>query len=529
MVSGRRARMAARRLALAAALLGAAACGSFGAQRTSDVLIENVEVEAGAGRPARIVFDLAWESSFRDEINHDGVWVFAKVREPGELWRHASISTESSDHRVGADNGVPATIEPSADGVGAFLYRAGDGFSAIDWDGVSLSADPGAAALTPEAEIEVVALPMVYVPEGPFLLGDGTSVAALFAAQFSAGSTTAPFGVDDEGAIVLGGGGEGSLGNHDRRVPATTPQQYWDDFSDSARRDLPAAFPEGFTGFWVMRHELTQGDYARFLSLLDAAQQMTRNPASSIPAGEAHRYAIAPKEPFHVTPYNRAANWLSWMDLAAYADWSGLRPMTELEYEKASRGGRIPDAGEFAWGPEAPPAGKYNLQDAGTPQELVTNQVAGANVAFDGTIGLASSIAGPLRAGAFVPLATSRLGFGGSYYRITELSGNVAEMVVTVGRPTGRRFGGVPGDGVLSSAGNAGGAEVELWPGARRVAVGVYEVLNADGSGTRGGDWTSETRALRVSDREQVNKPADHRDMRWGGRLARSAGEPTGR
>jgi len=525
MVSGRRTLTAGQRLTLAVALLGAAACGSFGPQRTSDVLIENVVVEpaAGAGQPARIVFDIAWDASFRDEINHDGVWLFAKVREPGERWRHAVISSSLSDHRIGANNGVLATIEPASDGFGAFLYRTDDGFSAIDWDGVSLGVDPAAGTLAPESEVAVVALPMVYVPEGPFLLGDGVSVAALFAAQFGAGSTTAPFAVDDEGAIVLGGGAEESLGNRDRSVPTTTSQQYWDDFSDSERQDLPAGFPKGFAGFWVMRHELTQGDYARFLSMLDPAQQMTRNPAAAIPAGEAHRYAISPQEPYTVTPYNRAANWLSWMDLAAYADWSGLRPMTELEYEKASRGDRIPDPGEFAWGPEAPPAGKYNLQDAGTPQELVSNQAAGANVAFDGTIGLASSIAGPLRAGAFQPLATSRLGFGGSYYRITELSGNVAEMVVTVGRSTGRRFRGVHGDGALSSAGNAGGPEVELWPGARRAAAGGYEVLNADGSGTRGGDWASDARALRVSDREQINKPADRRDMRWGGRLARSA------
>ena len=29
---------------------------------------------------------------------------------------------------------------------------------------------------------------------------------------------------------------------------------------------------------------------------------------------------------------------ISWSDMSAYLDWSGLRPMTELEYEKACRG-----------------------------------------------------------------------------------------------------------------------------------------------------------------------------------------------
>jgi formylglycine-generating enzyme required for sulfatase activity len=504
-----------------------AGCGGFGRTVYSAVRIENLSVEMplANAQPARIVFDIAWDASFRDDLNWDAVWVFAKFREAGQPWRHARMSTASSAHRIGANNGVLATLAPSSDGLGLFLYRAEDGFTSIDWDQVSLSWDlsDGGVDKSAAVEVEVIALEMVYVPEGPFLLGDGTNVEALFAAQFERGTSRQPFEVGSEAAITLGGGGDDSLGNNDRRVSSTTAQQYWDDFSDSTRQILPPEFPKGFAGFYVMKHELTQGDYARFLNLLDASQQGTRNPAAEVPTGEEHRYAISADATFTATPYNRAAHWLSWMDLAAFADWSGLRPMTELEFEKAARGPRIPDAGEFAWGPEAPPAGKYNLQDPDTPEELVINQRDGVNVVFDGTVGLASSIAGPLRVAAFRPLATSRLGVGASYYRATEMSGNVAEMVVTVGRSTGRRYRGGHGDGELSPAGNAGGAEVELWPGARRAARGGYDVLDADGSGTRGGDWTAEARALRVSDREDVNKPADRRDMRWGGRLVRSA------
>lgn len=507
----------------------AAGCGGFGSVAYSDVRIENVSIEMPLtnAQPARIVFDIAWDTSFRDDLNRDAVWVFAKFREPGQVWRHVRMSSASSAHRIGANNGVLATLEPSSDGLGLFLYRAEDGFTSIDWDQVSLSWDLSVAGVDRSAtvEVEVIAFEMVYVPEGPFLLGDGTNVEALFAAQFERGTLRQPFEVSSEAAIVLGGGGDDSLGNHDRRVPSSTPQQYWDDFSDRTRQALPAEFPKGFAGFYVMKHELTQGDYARFLNLLEPSQQATRNPAVEVPGGEQHRYAISAGAPFRATPYNRAAHWLSWMDLAAFADWSGLRPMTELEFEKAARGDRFPDAGEFAWGPESPPAGKYNLQDADTPGELVSNQQNGANVVFDGTVGLASSIAGPLRVAAFVPLAVSRLGAGGSYYRITEMSGNLAEMVVTVGRSSGRRYRGGHGDGELSPAGNAGGAEVEFWPGARRAASGGYEVLDADGSGTRGGDWTAGARSLRVSDREEVNKAADRRDMRWGGRLARSERE----
>jgi len=508
-------------------LLAAVGCSGLGAGGYSDVLIDNVTLEMPLtdAQPARIVFDIAWENSFRDDLNWDAVWVFVKFREPGQPWRHAGISTTPAAHRIAENNGVLATLAPSADGRGIFLHRADDGVSAIDWDRVSLAWSLVGDGIDKNAsvEIEVVGLPMVYIPEGPFNLGDGTVVEALIAAQFERGASHQPFVIDSEAAITLGGGGDDRLGNHNRRVSSSTSQQFWDDFSDGAPQTLAAEFPKGFAAFYVMRHELTQGDYARFLNLIDRSQQGTRNPASGVPVGEEHRYAISADAVFRATPYNRAANYLSWMDVAAFADWSGLRPMSELEFEKAARGDRYPDAGEFAWGPEVPPAGKYSLQDDGTPEELIINQSKGANVAFDGTIGLASSVSGPLRAGAFVPLATSRLNFGGSYYRVTEMSGNVAEMVVTVGRSAGRRYQGRHGDGQLSPAGNAAGTEVEWWPGARRVASGGYEVLNADGTGTRGGDWASEIRRLQVSDREDINKPADHRDMRWGGRLVRSA------
>ncbi len=508
-------------------LVAAAGCSGFGSGGYSDVRIDNITLEMPPtdAQPASITFDVAWDNSFRDDLNWDGVWVFVKFREPGQPWRHADISTAPSAHRIGENNGVLATLAPAADGRGIFLHRADDGFSSIDWDRVSLAWPLAGDGVDKSAvvEIEVIGLQMVYIPEGPFMLGDGTTVEALAAAQFERGASQQPFEIDSEAAITLGGGGGNDLGNHNRRVSSATPQQFWDDFSSATRQTLPPEFPKGFAAFYVMKNELTQGDYARFLNLIDPSQQGTRNPSGGVSAGEEHRYAISPGATFRVTPYNRAANHLSWMDVAAFADWSGLRPMSELEFEKAARGDRYPDPGEFAWGPEVPPAGKYALQDEDTPEELITNQSEGANVAFAGTIGLASSVSGPLRAGAFVPLATSRLSFGGSYYRVTEMSGNVAEMVVTVGRSAGRRYQGRHGDGELSPAGNASGDEVEWWPGARRVASGGYEVLNADGAGTRGGDWASEIRRLQVSDREDINKPADHRDMRWGGRLVRSA------
>ena len=513
-------------IALATALAGCSFLGGGGSY--SDVVIENVALAMppSGGQTATISLDIGWSYSFRDELNWDAAWVFVKFRESGGAWRHASLSSSAADHAIGANYGVLGRIVPAADGRGVFMHRAQDGFGAIGWEDVTLAWDAGADGVDPSSsvEVEVIALQMVYIPEGPFMLGDGLSVQGQVSAQFESGRDNRPFEMTSEESLTLGGSAGSNLGNHDRQVSSATAQQFWDDFGATTTRSLPAEFPKGFAAFYVMKHEITQGEYARFLNTLDRSQQESRNPAINIRPSERHRYAISESAPFRVAPHNRAANYLSWMDIATFADWSGLRPMTELEFEKAARGDRAPEPGEFAWGPEAPPAAKYTLEDADTPDETIANQQAGGvNVAFGGTVGIASSISGPLRTGAFFPRANSRLEFGGSYYRVMEMSGNVAEIVISVGRSAGRRFRGVPGDGELSWDGNAAGSEVEFWPGARRAAEGGYEVRGADGTGLRGGDWSSEIRRLHVSDREEINKPADRRDMRWGGRLVRSA------
>ena len=67
--------------------------------------------------------------------------------------------------------------------------------------------------------------------------------------------------------------------------------------------------------------------------------------------------------------------YMCWADCATYADWAGLRPMTELEFEKACRGPLKPVPDEYAWGTAAvagsnskePPRDGYALRNAGQP------------------------------------------------------------------------------------------------------------------------------------------------------------------
>jgi hypothetical protein len=82
--------------------------------------------------------------------------------------------------------------------------------------------------------------------------------------------------------------------------------------------------------------------------------------------------------------------WLSWDDGATFAAWAGLRPMTELEHEKALRGPRLPVPAEAAhsfWG-GSNGGGRYNAHPR-EPQVTVANA---AGRAFKGAHGNGTTV-----------------------------------------------------------------------------------------------------------------------------------------
>jgi hypothetical protein len=205
---------------------------------------------------------------------------------------------------------------------------------------------------------------------------------------------------------------------------------------------------------------------------------------------------------------NVACNYLGWADDAAYADWSGLRPMTELEFEKACRGPLAAVTGEYAWGTAAVAGSAYTLSNAATASEgIATNySTTAGNAMYASTEG---TIGGPVRVGIFAANGSNsgRVSAGASYWGIMELSGNLWERPVAIGNETGRTFTGTHGDGVLASSGDANAAS---WPS-----------IDGEGAGWRGGSLGYTTSNMWVSDRDLAGSSSSYRGNITGFRAVR--------
>lgn len=423
--------------------------------RADPARISNVAVSpAAADGVSAITFDLAWDSSWRATWEEaadrtggkeaikleswDAAWVFVKFRKPDGQWMHATLSAKTGDHTAPAG----AALDVGADdagkkGLGVFVYRAGPGSGPVGWKGVTLrwlsagdglaKADrivvatdgmaaqakqndppsvhdndrddsgsdeivkmlgaPSASVKAGAVQIRVVALRMVRVPEGPFWAGDGGTEA--LAGQFTAGNSIQPFRIESEAALTLGGDGPMHLGN-------SGGLNTRDDFSSVLTRSLPGSFPKGTAAFYCMRRELTCGEFVTYLNTIGGGQRGA--PSKGLAAdNEIHLKGTGADAVYAARDPDRTC--LPDSEALAYTAWAGLRPMTELEFEKAGRGAIKPVPGEFAWG------------------------TAGTNDSGD------------------------RAAARASYWGILDLSGGAWEFTVAAGSPAGRLFNGRHGDG----------------------------------------------------------------------------------
>ncbi len=496
-------------------------CALLAAQRgeCSDVVVSSIVV----GTPNQvsgevsISFDISWTHSWRTvstPYTWDAAWVFMKYRVNGGAWNHARLN--ETGHTVPSNTALTIGLANTNSSfnitnnpaVGAFIFRRTSGSGNFSATGVSLSWNYAAngVTITDNIEVQVYAVEMVYVSQGPFYAGDSDTSTA----SFKQGSSDSdPWFIDREDALSTtdsSGNGTGT-GQFDRLFynPPTT-----DGDGNGAVYSLPASFPKGFAPYYVMKGHISQRQWVSFFNTLSATQKATRD--ITVDKGDSLSYrnnvsyttgnATLPDQGGGTTYGLVGMSYLSWGDVAAFLDWAALRPMSELEFEKVARGGLTAVPGEYAWG-----------STAATQATSIINSAQGSERTQSGSrisYGNHASVQGPLRTGSFGYLVTSREEAGAGFYGAMDLSGSLWDRVVTVGNTTGRAFNGsLHGDGVLNASGNA---DTSGWPAS-----------NAEGAGFRGGSWYDSLTLARLSDRSRAALIDTTRANTFGGRGVRSA------
>ena len=513
-------------------LLACMVAAGFNSASANNVAVTNVsltgrDVSAGTNNAANfalVQFDISWENSWRTSSasnNWDAAWVFVKYRVSGGVWNHAKINLTGHTAPAGS------TITPAGDNTGVFIYRDADGAGTFTKTGVRLRWNYGANGVADNAmvDVQVFAIEMVYVPQCAFSLGSGGGDTSEF---YQYPTKTNPFPVTSEDAISVG---------------ATDGYLYYaahGSFGGDLAGPIPAVYPKGYNAFYCMKYEISQQQYVDFLNTLTYVQQSwccttnvsTQNNPNAVvgtgPLSASHlnRNGIGIKVSGVATTtpavygcnldsnavfgeatdgQNIACNFLNWHHIASYCDWSGLRPMTELEYEKACRGPASAVPEEYPWGTTSMTQNAAAIVNPGTANEA--SGTPGANA----TVNNAASVQGPIRVGVFATSTSTREAAGATYYGILDMCGNLTERVVNAGYLSGRSYTGLHGDGVLNSIGEA---TTDYWPAINGnliagTASGVYggtvgvKMNAAAGAGYRGANWSTNDapRSDRVSDR----------------------------
>lgn len=416
------------------------------------------------------------------------------------IWEHAHLGNSATHSSpagttitVGCADALLAYSSTNP-GVGVFIHRSVDGSGALSAPGCQLQWLHGAQGITIGTALEVCvhAVEMVLVPTGNYYLGGGGTWAFR----------------------------NGTGGITPRLITSENLLPYADTFTATLsyggaglNLDFSAGFPKGHEGFYCMKYELSQGEFVAYLNKLTRLQQALTVATNVLPGvtSVVNRYVMSNS----ATVVNRsaircpatidatrpitfvcdadgdgvgdeaddgawiAANYVNAPNALAYLDWCGLRPMSEMEFEKACRGPGLPVANDV------PTGGNTSSVIAPTGQTGLNTATEDVDAAANGSFG--STFPGPFRCGVFAEAGATRASAGASYYGIMDLGGNVAEYTISAGYLSlsfQRRF---HGNGTLTFLGTH---DVLSWP---------FDGFT--GYAPRGGSWSSIVQDQRVSDR----------------------------
>ncbi|MEP1032002.1 SUMF1/EgtB/PvdO family nonheme iron enzyme [Ekhidna sp.] len=413
----------------------------------TDVEVTYVESVRGLdSEPYAINFTISWKNSWHNERNRDAAWVFFKLDlEDGS--RHQYLKAGSAKMLWKGANAMPdAKIEVAEDGAGLFVFPGTKYRGDITYH-ITVERDTTKTNFRTRFErMEAIAIEMVYIPEGGFTLGDPLKEALNFGAFYqsdSNGDFDGLFKITSASQEIPVGPDKGSLYYQSRN----------NIYQGDQKGTIPSDFPNGYESFYIMKYEVTQGQYARFLNLIGKTAATVRVNFGS-PNYKKHGGTIELKDGKYVAAAPDRRNvYFHWDDMMAFTDWAALRPYTELEFTKACRGPLRPKSREYPWNTSSIDR-MVNRIDPVTQEQVFLNGMTEADLTEE-----------------------NREIFGASYYWVMNLAGSMWEKVITVGDEKGRSFKGVHGDGSISYYGYA---DVEDWP------EGFREV---EGYGYRGGGY----------------------------------------
>ena len=382
----------------------------------NNILVQNVTTTGNnaTNKTIQVQFDMSWDNSWRDSINWDAAWVFLKFKNASGVWQHAQLNTTGFAN----GNGTANTMQVTSDKVGCWVYRSAQGSGTFNSTTMQLQWNYGLSGLTSVTglEVRVFAVEMVYVPEGDF-----NCAKDFYFSGSSSGSLTAP----GQNLPVMNTKITPSLTYNDGT--ATTLRIKGDAGLDTDNNGTidNTSYPTGYRHFYCYKYEMTEQQYADFLNTLTATQRTTLGVAGT-------GITLSNGQYFSSTP-NKACGNATAARLFAYADWSGVRPMSFLEFNKASYGPLQPvyntsccpnPNGYSAWG-----------TSNSRPTNFVVLNSTCSNIANVGYAGSSTS---------------TRANSGASYYGVLDLSGNVIEPVVNLKYTS---LTSTNGNGVLSSTG----------------------------------------------------------------------------
>ena len=485
--------------------------------RSNNLQITNVTVNQSTLGSGSVAFNISWSNSWNlsgSSSNWDAVWIFVKFRlcsaASSVQYTQGQISNAGGIYNSGGTY-IPSTLQvmstlsPSTgsasvttlddgNGLGIMLSPTSTGAGLSVSGYVTLPINNLPASTTP-VTTEVVGIEMVYVPNGPFNLGDGSS------------STTF-----DWSAYHYCQSASASAASITSTNETTSSTYYYMPTSSTysaASGSIPAVWPKGYYSFYCMKYEITEDLYAMFLNTIGSSAATNRFPGNY----QSNRNLLEQQtlSTFIANRPDRSQNWLSWADWEAVLDWAALRPMTEFEFEKGCRGGTSTTAnstlaGEYPWqSPQISQATTISGTENGT--ETITNQ-ANCNygsVTFSGGDGGS----GPLRSGIFATTTTGEVAAGSTYYGIMDMGGNVREYVVQLNwTATNDTFTRALGDGQINTTTGPGtlvigDANVATWPTPNGTPTAGVPGVNDYGN--KGGDWATPIASwnyLQTSDRQ---------------------------